>query len=73
MSFKEDSKDFEFVCYERYHGGPEEVKKQMETCPRCGVRLCFSHRPDGNSLLIEESARCVHCDYGSKSIIHTMN
>jgi hypothetical protein len=73
MSLKESVKDFEFECYEKYSGTADEVKKQIEICPKCGIKLCFSHRPDCNSLIMEEMARCLNCDFGPRNVIHIIN
>ncbi len=68
-----NSKDYEFEKYEKYYGGPEEVKKSIEDCPKCRRKLSFSHFPDSGNLLVQETSRCLHCDFGQRKIIHTLN
>ena len=70
---KNSFKDFEFETFEKYVGGPEEVKNFIENCPNCSCKLTFSHYPDSCALMVEETARCFSCDYGQRKIIHVLN
>ena len=71
MSVRERA--FELEHLEKYHGGIEDVTKTMEDCPVCGKKLIITHWADCTTLLMEESAQCIECDFGSRKTIHSMN
>ncbi len=66
-------KDFEFECFEKYYGSADEVKTMIEDCPRCGAKMAFSHYPDSGNLVVQETARCLYCDFGQRKLIHQLN
>lgn len=66
-------KDFEFEHLEKYWGGPKEVKDKMENCPKCGTKMNVSHRTDNVNLLLQETSRCLDCDFGQRKIIYIVN
>ena len=68
-----NSKDFEFETMEKYYGDEHQVKKTIEDCPVCGSKFVLTHNPDAGSLIVEESARCLDCDFGQRNVIHILN
>ena len=68
-----ESKNYEFECLEKYHGGINDVKKQIDLCKCCGKKLNVSHLPDYRNLLIQETALCTDCGEGGRKIIHVLN
>jgi len=71
MSLKDSN--YEFECLEKYHGNYEEVTKTIEDCPSCGKKLIITHWADAATLVMEESAKCVECDFGQRKTLHAMN
>ncbi|PIK16605.1 hypothetical protein [Halobacteriovorax sp. JY17] len=71
MSVRERA--FELEHLEKYHGDIEEVTKTIEDCPTCGKKLIITHWADCTTLVMEESAQCIECDYGSRKTLHSMN
>ncbi len=69
----DSAKDFEFEHFEKYFGNIEQVKKIIENCPKCGAKMSLSHFPDSGNLLVQETARCVQCDFGQRKVIHILN
>lgn len=67
------TKDYEFEHFEKYFGGPDQVKKTIENCPKCGSKLSLSHFPDSGNLIVQETARCLACDFGQRKTIHVLN
>tara|TARA_X000000950_G_scaffold266834_1_gene342725 strand:- start:180 stop:395 length:216 start_codon:yes stop_codon:yes gene_type:complete len=67
------SKDYEFEMMERYYGGEPEVRKVIEDCPCCGSKFVITHSPDAGSLIVEETSRCLDCDFGQRKVIHILN
>ena len=65
--------EYQFENYESYVGGPDEVKHEIEHCPKCGSKLMFNHLPDYKNLLIQETGRCLECDFGHRKTIHVLN
>ena len=65
--------DYEFVCYERFYGDAQDVKDKIETCPSCNEKLVLTHFSDTGNMLVQETARCTHCDFGQRKIIHSIN
>ena len=66
-------KDFEFEHLEKYHGGAREVRSKMNDCPKCGTKMNVSHRTDSVNLLLQETSRCLECDFGQRKVIHIVN
>ncbi len=71
MSTKNE--EFQFECFESYHGDAETVKKTIDDCKVCGAKLMHSHLPDYKNLLIQETARCMDCGCAGNKIIHVLN
>ena len=67
------SKDYEFETFEKYYGDFDQVKKTIENCPKCGAKLSVSHYPDSGNLLVQETSRCLSCDFGQRKVIHILN
>lgn len=65
--------DYEFEFQEKYFGSPDDVKKKIENCPECGEKMIISHFSDSGNMLVQETARCHHCDFGQRKIIHIIN
>ena len=65
--------DYEFEAFERYFGNADNVKECIENCPNCGNKFSFSHFPDSGNLIVQETARCLACDFGQRKIIHVLN
>ena len=42
------------------------MTKIIEDCPSCGSKFVMTHSPDAGSLIIEETSRCLDCDFGQK-------
>jgi hypothetical protein len=71
MSTKNE--EFQFECFESYHGDAENVKKKIDDCKICGSKLMLTHLPDYKNLLIQETARCMECGEHGNKIIHVLN
>ncbi|WP_127714636.1 hypothetical protein [Halobacteriovorax sp. HLS] len=63
----------ELECFEKYHGDSEQVTKTIEDCPKCGKKMIITHWADTSTLVMEESAKCIECDYGSRKTLHSLN
>ena len=68
-----NNKDYEFEALERYFGDKDQVKKIIENCPCCNAKFVMTHVPDSGSLIVEETARCLDCDFGQRKVIHSLN
>ena len=66
-------RSYEFEEYEKYYGDSVQVKKIIEDCPCCGSKFVMTHVPDAGSLIVEETSRCLDCDFGQKKVIHILN
>jgi len=66
-------KDYEFEQLEKYHGDADTVKKVIENCPKCGAKLVITHYPDSGNLIVQETSRCLDCDFGQRKVIHVLN
>ena len=67
------SKDYEFEAFEKYYGDETTVKKTIENCPCCGSKFAITHYPDSGNLIVQETFRCLDCDFGQKKIIDILN
>lgn len=65
--------DFKFEEFEKYYGGPDNVKRIIDECEICGSQLVFAHLPDYKNLLIEESSHCPNCGNKPKKVIHILS
>lgn len=65
--------DFQFECQEKYHGDEYNVREMMNFCGKCGHELIFTHSPDYNNLILQESAKCMKCGKGDRKLIHIIN
>lgn len=64
---------FELEYLEKYHGDCEQVTKTIEDCPDCGKKLVITHWADASTLVMEENARCLECDFGHRKTLHSLN
>ncbi|WP_412462916.1 hypothetical protein [Halobacteriovorax sp. RT-2-6] len=57
----------------RYFGEIEDVKKQIECCPKCGAKFTVTHLADHDNLYIHEEVTCENCTYGTEETLHILN
>lgn len=66
-------RSYEFEHYEKYAGDAEEVISIMEDCPTCGVKLVLTHYSDGKNLILQETAKCLECEFGQRKTLYVLN
>lgn len=59
--------------FEKYHGTVDDVKQQIEVCPKCGAKLTMTHLADHDNLYIHEEVRCMECDFETEETLHVLN
>ena len=69
----EKQKEFYVESYESYCGGVDEVIKEIENCPKCGEKFILTHVSDCTNLYVQETAKCLDCDYGARRVYHSLN
>lgn len=65
--------EFELEYYEKYYGGSDKVKDEVENCPHCGSKFFFTHSCDYGNLVVKETATCTQCNFGQRKIISSLN
>ena len=70
---KDYDKDFQVESFESYCGEVEDVIRTIENCPKCGEKFILTHISDCTNLYVQETAKCLDCDYGSRRIFHKLN
>ncbi|MDD0853781.1 hypothetical protein HBN50_11780 [Halobacteriovorax sp. GB3] len=67
------NKLYEIETYEGYKIEVDEVIKQIEDCPKCGAKLILTHYSDAKNMMMQETSKCLECDYGSRDVLHILS
>ena len=59
--------------HEKYFISVEEVRQQIERCPKCGEKVEFTHLTDHENMYLHEETQCKKCGHGPVEILHTLN
>ncbi len=67
------SRSVKVESLEKYYGSIEEVKDQIERCPKCAEKLDFTHLSDHDNMYLHEEVKCGACGWGPEETLHILN